>query len=149
MVAVDGLSKFGLQPVHCAEVLGVICKTDEGGEMSSKSTTCNVSMRRLFGAQLSMHGWVGAASVAVALAGGAGTAGAQTALTASAQNAFHEPPVFSSQNGTLDIFMNVKAKPIPTITFTSPTTHQQIHPQGFAYEICNRTFSGPQNCVWD
>jgi L-ascorbate oxidase len=115
--------------------------------MSSKPTTCNVSLRRLFGAQLSIRRWVGAASLAVALAGGAGTAGAQ--------NAFHEPPVFASQNGTLDILMNLKQKPIPTITFTSPTTGKKINPQGWAYEICNRTSSGQTSCpsgsgtVWD
>jgi FtsP/CotA-like multicopper oxidase with cupredoxin domain len=115
--------------------------------MLSKPTTCNVSMRRLFGAQLSMHRSVGAASLAVALAGGAGTAGAQ--------NAFHEPPVFASQNGTLDILMTAKPKPIPTITFTSPTTGKKINPQGWAYEICKRTSSGQTTCpngfgtVWD
>src|SRR5260370_39816463 len=82
--------------------------------MWRKPTTCNVSMRRLFGAQLSMHRWIGAASLAVALAGGAGTAGAQ--------NAFHDPPVFASQNGTLGILLNLKQRPIPTLTFTSPAT---------------------------
>src|SRR5215467_14099521 len=112
-----------------------------------KPTTCNVSMRRLFGAQLSMHRWIGAASLAVALAGGAGTAGAQ--------NAFHEPPVFASQNGTLDILMTAKPNPIPSITFTSPTSGKIINPQGWAYEICKRTSSGQTTCpggpgtVWD
>jgi FtsP/CotA-like multicopper oxidase with cupredoxin domain len=96
---------------------------------------------------MSMHRWIGAASLAVALAGGAGTAGAQ--------NAFHEPPVFASQNGTLDILMTAKPKPIPTITFTSPTTGKKINPQGWAYEICKRTSSGQTTCpngpgtVWD
>src|SRR5499427_10099338 len=113
-----------------------------------KPTTCNVSMRRSFGAQLSMHRWVVAASLAVALAGGAGTA--------TAQNAFHEPPVFASQNGTLDILMTLKQKPIPTINFHSPSNSRQtINPQGWAYEICRRTSSGQSSCptgsgtVWD
>ncbi len=107
----------------------------------------NVSTRRSFGAQLSMRRWIGAASLAAAVAGGAGTAGAQ--------NAFHEPPVFTSQNGTLDILMNLKQRPIPTITFTSPTTGKRINPLGWAYEICQRTFSGQASCptgagtVWD
>ena len=94
-----------------------------------------------------MHRWIGAASLAVALAGGAGTAGAQ--------NGFHAPPVFASQNGTLDILMNVKQQPIPTITFTSPTTGKKINRAGWAYEICQRTSSGQTSCpsvpgtVWD
>jgi FtsP/CotA-like multicopper oxidase with cupredoxin domain len=94
-----------------------------------------------------MHRWIGAASLAVALAGGAGTAGAQ--------NAFHEPPVFASQNGTLNILMNLKQKPIPTITFTSPTTGKKINPAGWASEICQRTWNGQTSCpsgsgtVWD
>jgi FtsP/CotA-like multicopper oxidase with cupredoxin domain len=89
---------------------------------------------------------LGAASTIMALCGGG---------TASAQNAFHEPPVFASQNGTLDILMTAKAKPIPTITFTSPTTNNHIHPTGWAYEICQRTSSGQTSCptgsgtVWD
>src|SRR5260370_27965841 len=94
-----------------------------------------------------MHRWIGAASLAVALAGGAGTAGAQ--------NAFHDPPVFASQNGTLDILMNLKQRPIPTITFTSPTTGKKINPAGWAYEICHRTSSRQTSCpswprtLWD
>src|SRR5215470_9053264 len=115
--------------------------------MSSKSRTYTVSMRRLFGAQLSMHRWVGAASLAVAVGGGAGIAGAQ--------NAFHEPPVFASHNGTLDILMTAKPNPIRSIVFTSPTTGKKINPQGWAYEICRRTSSGQTTCpigtgtVWD
>ena len=81
--------------------------------MSSKSTIYIVSMRRVFDAQLSMHRWIGAASLAVTVAGGAGMAGAQ--------NAFHEPPVFASHNGTLDILMTAKPNPIPSVVFTSPT----------------------------
>src|SRR5262249_53849931 len=115
--------------------------------MSSKSRTYTVSMRRPFGAQRSMHRWVGAVSLAVAVAGRAGIGGAK--------NAFHEPPVFASQNGTLDILMTAKPNPIPTINFTSPTTGKKINPQGWAYEICKRTSSGQTACptgsgtVWD
>jgi FtsP/CotA-like multicopper oxidase with cupredoxin domain len=91
--------------------------------------------------------WIGATAVAAALACGGGTANAQTAASATRQaNAFHAPPVFTSRNGTLDILMNVKANPIPTITFTSPTTGQNIHPIGWAYEICQANGTG---CVWD
>src|SRR5262245_21725479 len=90
----------------------LVTKKRERKPMSSKSRTYAVSMRRLFGAQLSMHRWVGAASLAIAVAGGAGMAGAQ--------NAFHEPPVFASRNGTLDILMTAKPNPVPTITFTCP-----------------------------
>ena len=95
----------------------------------------------------SLHQWIGATAVAAALACGGGTANAQTAASATSQgNAFHTPPVFTSQNGTLNILMNAKANPIPTITFTSPTTGKKIHPTGFAYEICQANGSG---CVWD
>src|SRR5215470_16287856 len=120
--------------------------------MSSKPTISSISMRRLFDAQLSMRqrvgaSWVGVMSLAVAVAGGAGMA--------SAQNTFHEPPVFASRNGTLDILMTAKANPIPTINFTSPTTGKTINPQGWAYEICKRTSTGQTTCpsgpgtVWD
>src|SRR5215471_15457668 len=115
--------------------------------MSSKPTISSISMRRLFDAHLSMHQWVGAVSLAVAVAGGAGMA--------SAQNAFHEPPVFASHNGTLDILMTAKPNPIQSIVFTSPTTGKKINPQGWAYEICKRTSSGQTTCptgsgtVWD
>jgi FtsP/CotA-like multicopper oxidase with cupredoxin domain len=100
----------------------------------------NVSTGRLFGATC--------VSAIAALSAAGGTASAQ-------QNAFHEPPVFASQNGTLDILMNVKQKPIPTVTFTSPTTGKKINPAGWAYEICQRTSSGQTTCpsgpgtVWD
>ena len=94
--------------------------------------------------------WIGAAvaaAAAAALALGGGTANAQTAaLATSPGNAFHVPPVFASQNGALNILMNAKANPIPTITFTSPTTGKKIHPTGFAYEICLANGTG---CVWD
>src|SRR5260370_42548880 len=79
------------------------------GLMWRKPTTCNVSKRRLFGAQLSMHRWIGAASLAVALEGGAGTAGDQ--------NDLHDPPVIASNNGTIDILMYLNQPPIPSIPF--------------------------------
>jgi len=95
----------------------------------------------------SLYQWIGATAVAAALACGGGTANAQTAASATSQaNAFHAPPVFASQNGTLNILMNAKANPIPTITFTSPTTGKKIHPTGFAFEICQADGTG---CVWD
>jgi hypothetical protein len=95
----------------------------------------------------SLYQWIGATAVAAALACGGGTANAQTAASAtSAGTAFHAPPVFASQNGTLNILMNAKANPIPTIIFTSPTTGKKIHPTGFAFEICQANGTG---CVWD
>ena len=95
----------------------------------------------------SLYQWIGATAVAAALACGGGTANAQTAAPAtSAGTAFHAPPVFTSQNGTLNILMNAKANPIPTITFTSPSTGTKIHPTGFAFEICQVNGTG---CVWD
>jgi FtsP/CotA-like multicopper oxidase with cupredoxin domain len=93
-------------------------------------------MRRLVGATC--------VSVIAALWAAGETASAQ-------QNSFHTPPVFTSQNGQLDILMNLKQQPIPTITFTSPTTGKQTNPYGWAYEICNQTSSGQTTCgtVWD
>ena len=97
-----------------------------------------------------MHRLVGATCVSViaALLAAGGTASAQ-------QNSFHTPPVFTSQNGALDILMNLKQQAIPTITFTSPTTGKQTNPYGWAYEICKRTSGGQTSCpsgpgtVWD
>src|SRR5215470_15746900 len=106
--------------------------------MLNKSSVCEVSRRRLFGATC-------VSVIATLCAGG----------TASAQNPFHEPPVFASQNGTLDILMTAKQKPIPTINFTSPTTGKRVPVQGWAYEICKRSSSGQTSCptgpgtVWD
>ena len=104
---------------------------------------------------------IGVASVIIALwAAGGVTAVAQTrstggSFTGGTGNAFHEPPVFTSQNGVLDILMTAKAKPIPTLNFTSPSTGKTINPPGWAYEICQRTSSGQTTCptgpgtVWD
>src|SRR5215472_7058863 len=99
-----------------------------------------------------LHRSIGVASVIMALwAAGGVTAMAQT----TGSNAFHEPPVFTSQNGVLDILMTAKAKPIPTLNFKSPSTGKTINPPGWAYEICQRTSSGQTTCptgpgtVWD
>src|SRR5690349_4410472 len=90
-----------------------------------------------------LNRWIGATAVAAAGAWGGGGTNAQTEASAASQgNAFHAPPVFASQNGTLNILMNVKANPIPTLTFTSPTTGKQIHPIGFGYEICQANGTG-------
>jgi len=93
---------------------------------------------------LSLHRTIVTAGAAAALA-----CGAQTALAAN----FHEPPVFSSQNGVLDILMIARAKPIPTISFNPPHSRSSINPIGWAYEICKRPASG-LSCptgtgVWD
>jgi len=63
--------------------------------MSNKPVTFVVRLRRSFGA----------ASVITAfwVAGGvAAMAQTTTASSITSSNAFHEPPVFASQNGTLD-----------------------------------------------
>jgi len=93
---------------------------------------------------LSLHRTIVTAGAAAALA-----CGAQTALAAN----FHEPTVFSSQNGVLDILMIARAKPIPTISFNPPHSRSSINPIGWAYEICKRPASG-LSCptgtgVWD
>ncbi len=54
--------------------------------------------------------------------------------------------MFTSQNGALNIQIIAKANPIPSITFTSPSTGRKIHPTGFGYEICEANGTG---CVWD
>ncbi len=79
------------------------------------------------------YGWAGFAALAAFVGSGAGSA-----LAAS----FHEPPVFTSQNGVLDILMIAKAKPIPSIAFTPPHSRSAINPTGWMYEICKRPASG-------
>jgi len=81
----------------------------------------------------SMHRWTVAAGVAAAVAGAGGAALAGN---------FVEPPVFASQNGVLDILMIARAKPIPTISFTPPHSHNAINPTGWVYEVCKRPASG-------
>src|SRR5262245_3240902 len=78
----------------------------------------------------SMHRWIGAASLAALACAPARAAD------------FHDPPVFASQNGVLDILMIAKAKAIPTISFTPPHSRTSINPTGWVYEICKRPPSG-------
>src|SRR5215471_16054981 len=87
-----------------------------------------------------------------------GTIGAITILACGIEAAlaadFVEPPVFTSQNGVLDIMMVAKAKPIPTISFTPPNGRSPINPIGWAYEICQRPATGSScptgtGTVWD
>src|SRR5262245_58953343 len=92
-----------------------------------------------------MQRCVGAAGVITILA-----CGIETAVAAD----FLEPPVFTSQNGVLDIMMVAKAKPIPTISFTPPNSRSSINPIGWAYEICQRPATGLScptgtGTVWD
>src|SRR5262252_2432029 len=113
--------------------------------MSNKPGTFVVRLRQSFGAASVITAFWAAGGVAA-------TAQTTTASSTTGSNAFHEPPVFASQNGTLDILMTAKPKPIPTITFTSPSTGKKINPTGWAYEICQRTSSGQTTCpatVWD
>jgi L-ascorbate oxidase len=77
--------------------------------------------------------WIGATGLAAGLGLGLGTALADTLA---------EPPVFSSQNGVLDIMMVALPQPIPTISFTPPSSHSVIHPTGWVYQICPRPGSG-------
>src|SRR5262249_42802409 len=120
--------------------------------MFNKPVTSAVRLRRSVGvASVIMALW--AAGGVTAMAKPRSTGGSFTGGTGS--NAFHEPPVFTSQNGVLDILMTAKAKPIPTLNFTSPSTGKTINPPGWAYEICQRTSSGQTTCpigpgtVWD
>ena len=91
--------------------------------MFSKYSARDVSIRQWFSA---------AAVVAVSWAGTA-TAGASTLV---------DPPVFSSQNGVLDIMMVAMPQPIPGISFTPPNTSAIIHPTGWIYQVCPRPASG-------
>jgi FtsP/CotA-like multicopper oxidase with cupredoxin domain len=89
--------------------------------------------------------WLCAATMAAALGSGAGTAVAAN---------FHEPPVFASQNGVLDIMMVARARPIPTISFNPPHSFSSINPIGWAYDICKRPSTGlscptGSGTVWD
>src|SRR5262245_60064344 len=101
-------------------------------------------MFRKFPEHKSMPRWVGTAGVISVLA-----CCAEAALAAN----FHEPPVFASQNGVLDILMIAKPKPIPTISFAPPHSRTSINPIGWAYEICKRPASGltcpTGSGVWD
>jgi FtsP/CotA-like multicopper oxidase with cupredoxin domain len=92
--------------------------------MFSKQATREMSTGRRLGAAVFIAAlWVG---------GGAGTARADNLA---------EPPVFTSQNGVLDIMMIAMPQPIPTISFTPPGG-SAMHPTGWVYQICPRPASG-------
>src|SRR5262245_21028207 len=102
-------------------------------------------MSRKFPQYRQMQRCVGTIGMITAMA-----CGIETALAAD----FLEPPVFTSQNGVLNILMVAKAKPIPTISFTPPTGGSAINPIGWAYEICQRPATGSScptgtGTVWD
>ena len=67
------------------------------------------------------------------------------ALPSYADQAFVNPPVFTSQNGMLDIIMIAKAQEVPSILFTSPDG-SAMHPTGWVYEICQRKDSIGNAC---
>jgi FtsP/CotA-like multicopper oxidase with cupredoxin domain len=68
--------------------------------------------------------------------GGCALAAVVTAKPAAAAD-FVEPPVFASSHGKLDLLMIARARPIPTIAFTSPGGGAAVNPTGWVYEICN------------
>jgi FtsP/CotA-like multicopper oxidase with cupredoxin domain len=51
---------------------------------------------------------------------------------------FVEPQVFASSHGELDLLMIARARPIPTIAFTSPGGGPVVNPTAWIYEICKR-----------
>lgn len=77
--------------------------------------------------------------LAAAFALAAAAAGANTAFAED----FTEPAVFASRNGTLDLLMIAKPRPIPSISFVPPVGGA-INPTGWVYEICPRPASGDQ-----
>jgi FtsP/CotA-like multicopper oxidase with cupredoxin domain len=81
----------------------------------------------------SVRQWIAAAGATVALWSGIGTAAADTLL---------DPPVFTSQNGVLDIMMVAMPQPIAGISFTPPHSSAIIHPTGWVYQVCPRPASG-------
>jgi L-ascorbate oxidase len=83
--------------------------------------------------EISMRHRIGAAGVAALLWAGIGPAAA---------DALVDPPVFSSQNGVLDIMMVARPQPIPSISFTPPSSSTVIHPTGWVYQVCPRPASG-------
>ena len=60
-------------------------------------------------------------------------------------NEFVEPTVFASRNGVLDLTMIAKAKPIPSIAFTTPGG-ATINPTGWVYEVCQRALAIGDAC---
>ena len=91
--------------------------------MSSKYSLRKVAIRL----------WIAAAGVVAALWVGGGTAAADNLV---------DPPVFTSQNGVLDIMMVALPQPIPGISFTPPHSTAVIHPTGWVYQVCPRPASG-------
>jgi L-ascorbate oxidase len=91
--------------------------------VSSKYSARDFSMRR----------WFAAAAVVAASWAGVATAAAGTLV---------DPPVFSSQNGVLDIMMVAMPQPIAGILFTPPNSSTVIHPTGWVYQVCPRPASG-------
>ena len=63
-------------------------------------------------------------------------------ITSATAETLNEPPVFSSQNGVLDIMMVALPQPIPTIAYTPPNSTAVIHPTGWVYQVCPRPPSG-------
>jgi L-ascorbate oxidase len=94
--------------------------------MPSKQTVSSASMRT----------WIGAAGIIAAVWAGGGVSNAANLV---------DPPVFSSQNGVLDIMMVAMPQPIPSISFTPPNSSAIIHPTGWVYQICPRPAYG-LNC---
>jgi L-ascorbate oxidase len=82
--------------------------------------------------------WIATASIIAANIFGPLWAGAAPA----AADTLVDPPVFTSQNGALDIMMVAIPQPITTISFTPPTNSAVIHPTGWVYQICPRPASG-------
>ena len=58
---------------------------------------------------------------------------------------FVEPAVFASRHGVLDLTMIAKAKPIPSISFTT-TGGAPLNPTGWVYEICQRASAITDAC---
>ena len=85
---------------------------------------------RLRGLERPTQRWLGAASLAAALA---------CAGLAHAGN-FVEPTVFASQNGVLDLLMIAKTSPVPSISYTPPGG-SAMNPIGWVYEVCRRPAS--------
>jgi FtsP/CotA-like multicopper oxidase with cupredoxin domain len=80
-----------------------------------------------------IYRWFTAASV---------TAGLAFGPTAASGEDLIEPPVFTSQNGVLDIMMVAIPQPIPTISFSPPGSSTAIHPTGWVFQICPRPATG-------
>jgi FtsP/CotA-like multicopper oxidase with cupredoxin domain len=79
--------------------------------------------------------WMPAAGVIAILLAASGVAAAGAAPLV-------DPPVFASRHGVLDIMMVAMPQPIPTISFTPPSSKAIIHPTGWGYQICPRPAYG-------